>query len=160
MKYIGIDIGTNGALACLDESSLFYMLLKEDWIDYIRKQKGSLVMIEDLHSIYGSSAKSNFQFGVNNGLVMGALTALRIDYLKVHPKLWQKEMWRGVPPILKNGKVDTKATSLEAARLLYPTETFLATKRSTTPHDGIVDAVLLAHYCKLYDSSLRHRKPV
>lgn len=155
MKYIGIDIGTNGALACIDESSLFYMLLKDDWISYIRKQKGQ-VMIEDLHSIYGSSAKSNFQFGINNGIVIGVLTALHIPYNKVQPKAWQKEMWKGVDPIIKNGKVDTKATSLEAARLLYPTEPFLATKRSTTPHDGIVDAVLLAHYCKLYDSSLRH----
>lgn len=156
MKYIGIDIGTNGALACIDESSVFYMLLKDDWISYLRKNKDSLVVIEDLHSIYGASAKSNFQFGVNNGFVIGVLSTLNVDFIKIQPKAWQKEMWKGVTPITNNGKVDTKATSLEAARLIYPTEGFLASKRSSKPHDGIVDAVLLAHYSKLYDCSLRH----
>ena len=156
MKYIGIDIGTNGALACLDEGSLFYMLLKEDWISYLRKNKDCLVAIEDLHSVYGASAKSNFQFGSNNGYVIGVLDALKIKFVKVQPKAWQKEMWKGISPIVKNGKVETKATSLEAARMIYPTEAFLASKRSSKAHDGIVDAVLLAHYCKIYDCSLRH----
>lgn len=44
-------------------------------------------------------------------------------------------------------KVDTKATSLLAAKRLFPEETFLATTRSKVPHDGIVDAVLIGLYC-------------
>ena len=42
-------------------------------------------------------------------------------------------------------KTDTKATSLNAARRIFPGETFLATPRSKKPHDGLVDAALIAY---------------
>ena len=39
------------------------------------------IMIEDVHSIYGVSAKSNFNFGFNTGLVTGIVQTLgvRVD---------------------------------------------------------------------------------
>jgi len=157
LNYIGIDIGANGAIACLGDGSLFYDTLKDGrWISYLAKHKNAVVAIEDLHSIYGASAKSNFQFGLNNGYVIGVLETLKIEYIKVAPKKWQKEMWKDIEPVRNKGKVDTKATSLLAARLMYPNEQFLASSRSSVAHDGIVDAILIAHYAQIYDRSLRH----
>lgn len=154
MKYVGIDIGANGGIAVIENKKLIYKKLGEvkDWIKLIKKPV--TVAIEDLHSIYGSSAKSNFSFGVNNGKVMGALECMGIDYIKVAPKTWQKSVWISEDIVKFEGKVDTKATSLNAARRYYPHEQFLASDRSSVPHDGIVDAVLLAIYA--YDCSLRH----
>jgi len=123
-------------------------------------------VIEDLHNVFGSSAASNFTFGVNNGLVIGMLQCSQIPFTKIGPKKWQKEMWQGIRPVEipvikkkihqqdKKGnlkyKVDTKATSLVAVKRLFPNELFLATERSKVPHDGIVDAVLLCEFCRRF----------
>ncbi len=154
MNFAGIDIGANGGIAIIENNKLTYKKLGSvtDWIKLL---KGPVtVAIEDLHSIYGSSAKSNFSFGVNNGIVIGALECKGINYLKVAPKSWQKAIWIPEDIVKFDGKVDTKATSLNAARRYYPKEQFLASARSSVPHDGIVDAVLLAIYA--HDCSLRH----
>lgn len=166
---VGIDIGANGAIALFTDNSLSYMKLPKtgneinisEVVDFILQyDTGDChVVIEDLHSVFGSSAKSNFQFGVNNGLIIGMLQVLRIPFTKIAPKKWQKEMWEGIRPIeintgkkKKDGtpkyKIDTKATSLIAAKRLFPKENFLPSDRSKVPHDGIVDAVLMAEYCR------------
>lgn len=180
MKYIGIDVGKSGGIAVIQDNKLSlyciptikkevdideldkllfefkYDIDKEDFID----AHDCMCVIEDVHSIFGSSAKSNFAFGWIAGILEGLLTANRIPFIKVAPKEWQKEAWRGVSPIkintgkkLKSGepkyKIDTKATSLIAAKRLFPNETFLATERSKVPHDGLVDAALMAFYCKM-----------
>lgn len=121
--------------------------------------------MEDVHSIFGASAKSNFQFGWINGVQEAALYAAKIPFVKVQPKVWQKVAWQGIQPIQvatgkknKEGKpvykTDTKATSLLAARRLFPNESFLATSRSKIPHDGFVDGALLAHYARLHFGKL------
>ncbi len=170
---IGIDIGSNGAYAIFvdDQLQSYGKIPGDDELDmngllqciWDASPKGDdhsyHFVIEDLHSIFGSSAKSNFQFGVNNGLVIGLLQTIEFSYTKVQAKKWQKEMWEGVRPVevLVKGKVnkdgspkykiDTKATSLLAAKRLFPKESFLATERSKVPHDGIVDACLIGLYC-------------
>jgi len=40
----------------------------------------------------------------------------------------------------------TKVLALAKANELAPDETWLASKRCTTPHDGMVDAFLIARY--------------
>lgn len=167
---IGIDIGSDGGIAFIaDDNLLGYGKIPKvgnelnigelsDLItDWINSETKIHCIIEDLHSVFGASAKSNFAFGLNNGLIIGMLQTLRIPYTKIAPKAWQKQMWQGIRPVeintgkkKKNGtpkyKIDTKATSLIAAQHLFPKEKFLATDRSKIPHDGIVDAILLAEF--------------
>lgn len=169
---IGIDIGSEGAYAVFLDSTLKtygkipytteeqnVAELLNHICDVVPKDSHDIhVVIEDLHSIHKSSAKSNFEFGKNNGLIIGMLQVIGFPYTKIGPKKWQKEMWQGIRPVEipvkgeldKEGnqkyKVDTKATSLIAAQRLYPGYTFLATERSRVPHNGIVDAVLIGAY--------------
>lgn len=164
---IGIDIGSDGAFTTMVDGKIDHFDRLGDSVDglmdLILQDTGTIedihVVIEDLHSVHGSSAKSNFGFGYNNGLIVGMLEALSIPYTKVAPKKWQKEMWEGVRPVEINTgklnkkgepkyKIDTKATSLIAAKRLFPGQTFLASERSKKPHNGIVDSVLLAEYCR------------
>lgn len=146
---IGIDIGARGGIAVVGDT-IDYQLLGtvESWKKFVAKynKRTALVVFEDLHSIYGASAKSNFQFGVNNGIVIGALEAMGLNYEKVAPKKWQKHIWMPEDFVKFGDKIDTKATSLKAAKRLYPEESFIMSARSSVPHDGIVDAVLLATY--------------
>lgn len=162
MRVIGIDPGKDGAIAVIEDSidvMTFPKIGKEldvkglsDKLTELIDDK-TLVVTEDVHSLYGVGAGSTFSFGWSVGLIEGILTALRVSFFKVQPKAWQKEMWQGVSPIYKPSKpeqkrkiVDTKATSLVAAQRLFPRVDMRPTERSKKPHDGIVDALLLAEY--------------
>lgn len=65
---------------------------------------------------------------------------------------WQREYWPS-PPRAKAGepklpKFDTKAAAYKAASSIWPDQSFLATARSSVPHDGIVDACLIAEHVR------------
>jgi hypothetical protein len=164
--FIGIDVGKDGAIAvCTDNRwSFFKIPLINTEIDCsttqiifktIRESSDDIhAVIEDVHSIFGASSKSTFQFGRIAGILEMALVANNIPFTLVQPKTWQKEMWQGVSMIRKpskSGKTmvnDTKAMSLIAARRLFPMMDFKRTPQCTKPDDGIVDAVLMCEYCK------------
>jgi hypothetical protein len=165
--YIGIDIGEKGAVSILTENSTevydsFAMptigntVDAHKLVDLLKFYRGQEchVVFEDLHAIFGSSAKSNHSFGRNDGIVRGIVAALNLPFTPVEAKVWQKEMFVGVKKLLRkssSGKTmvnDTKKMALIACKRLFPTANLLATKRSSVPHNGIVDSVLMAEYCK------------
>jgi hypothetical protein len=59
-------------------------------------------------------------------------------------------MHEGIPKITKQGlaSTETKAMSLLAAKRLFPNEDLRATERCAKAHDGKVDALLLAEFCR------------
>jgi len=116
-------------------------------------------VLEDVHSVFGASAKANFQFGRICGNIEMMLIVYGIPFVKVQPKKWQKEMWEGVPEQrkpakkdkngkLRKGAVDTKKMSLLAAKRLFPNVDLRASERCKNAHDGIVDALLMVEYCR------------
>ncbi len=170
---IGIDIGSKGAISIFVdgklEMSCAIPVTKDNKVDiaefygiisnWITSADDIHATIEDLHSIFGTGAASNFTFGWVNGVTEAILVSYAIPYTKVQARKWQKEMWEGVRPVVINTgkknkkgeikyKTDTKATSLLAAKRLFPNEDFLATSRSKVPHNGIVDAILIGEYCR------------
>lgn len=165
MKYIGVDVGKNGGIAILDgnRNLQLYTIPKiktkvdlPSLVNLINSlDDDSFVCIEDVHSIHGSSAKSNFEFGKIAGTILGMVVYRELPYALVPPKTWQSEIWTTPDKVYKPSKkhksgrmVDTKPTSLLAAKRLFPKESFLATERSTKPHDGLYDSALIAEYCK------------
>lgn len=154
--FIGCDVGKSGAIVALD--SLGNVLLthampvigKEydlqrihDLLDHYSRHS-VYVGIENVHAIQGKAgASSNFSFGLGKGILMGIVAGLKMPYILVNPRQWQKEVWEGVTK-----QADAKKTSLIAAKRLFPNQDFLATERSRKPHDGIVDAILIAEYCR------------
>jgi len=118
-------------------------------------QQGNEVhcVIEDVHAIFGSSAKSTFSFGKIVGVLQAFVIAHRIPYTLVTPKTWQKELWQGVAIQKKQsstGKTqvnNTKAMSEIAAKRLFPDLDLRATERCKINHDGKIDSILLAEYC-------------
>jgi hypothetical protein len=45
-------------------------------------------------------------------------------------------------------KGQTKPAALSKARQLWPGETWLATARSSKPHEGLIDAALIAEWAR------------
>lgn len=174
--FVGIDIGVNGGIAIIENGKLTFTstipkiknrvdvlhlsrLIKSFRLRIgIQKDlKDIYVVIEDLHSIFGTGAKSNFQFGWINGIIEAILVSNEYTFEKVMPRKWQEVCWQGIRPILintgkkkKNGevkyKVDTKGTSLLACQRLFPNADLTISDRSKKAHDGIVDSILLSYY--------------
>lgn len=160
---LGIDPGkTAGGIVIINENcevEFKYVISKKKTdleIDYKRladifkdlDTESYIIGIEDVHSIFGSAAKATFNFGHICGFLRACCYCNDLNHILVPPKIWQKFVWVNEDIVFKkeSKKVDTKSTSLNAAGRLFPNQSFRATKRSTTPADGLVDAALIAYY--------------
>lgn len=167
MIYIGIDIGKSGYIVCIADDAIgkHQIPLIGDEVDdkalaeifEMYSKTKCIVYMEDLHSIYGVSASSNFSFGHINGLIQGMLVAYKIPFIKISAKKWQKEMFEGIPMQFKMNKgkqkVDTKAMSILASKRLYPNFDLRISDRGRVDNHNVSDALLIASYgrkhCKI-----------
>lgn len=74
------------------------------------------------------------------GMLYGSLTTAGFQVDCISVRAWQRAILGRVP------KGQTKLFALRRAQLLWPAEKWLATPRSRTPHDGMIDAALIAYY--------------
>lgn len=70
------------------------------------------------------------------------LTLMVVRWYRITPQQWQ----RAVLPGAKAG--ETKQRALEAARRLWPEETWLESARCRVAHDGAIDAALMADWAR------------
>lgn len=160
--YIGIDIGKKGGIFIQSpniKGLSMKMPIISDEVDHhavnnILKPfnpETTLVIFERLGPIYGSSKTTAFSMGYQSGALEGICISLNLPYVKVIPKVWQKEMFFGVEELtrVKNGKEvrDTKSMALIAAKRLFPNQDLIF-GRATNPNDGVVDAILISEYAK------------
>lgn len=157
--YIGVDVGAKGYFTVIYPSNYIHHqpIIDTDKLDIIRflqtiKNDENIPIVccmEEVHAIYGSSAKGTFSFGEIFGYLQGVVFALGIPLTLVPPKTWQSEIWTTTDKVYKEGKkIDTKATSLNAARRLFPTLSFKRTERCSKPDDNLVDSLLIAEYAR------------
>jgi len=114
------------------------------WITEIEQSfRITVIMIEDVHAIFGTSAKSNFSFGYNVGEVntLAQASGNRVD--RVTPKIWQKKV--GVKSTTK-GKAIKKEVAELCARL-YPKANIHGPKGGLL--DGLSDSLMIAHFASL-----------
>jgi len=144
MKVLGIDPGKTGGLALADggkmvkmevmpEDSFFLINLLVDW-------SPDIVYLEKAQAMPGNGGVSMFTYAQGYGEIIGILKSLKIPYVLVRPTAWTKILHKG-----QSGK-DAKVKSRSAALSLFPYMNFLATARSRKPHEGLVDAALIAEY--------------
>jgi len=171
MKILGIDPGLNGGFAVIDTTidpflySMQIMPVRKDGavdgkfiFDWVLAQKVDSAFFEDVHSIYGIGAKQNFNLGINIGIIKGSLNCAGVEYKLVQPKEWQASCHQGV----YSKEVRAKDKTLDAATRLYPDLVKRLTPQKTArmkydpkPHDGLIDALMIAHYGKI----IREVKP-
>lgn len=167
--YIGIDPGMQGFITAMfpNGSFEFYSIDENDDLDLHRVLKSIkdrswqvTAVLEDVHAIFGCSAKSTFNFGEIKGILKGLLVANEIPYTLVQPKTWQGEIWNNqdmivsYKTIVRAGKeikqkvVDTKSTSINAARRLFPAIDLRKNERCKKTDDNKVDSLLMAEYAR------------
>lgn len=166
MIYIGIDPGTKGCIAFINDTSLIAALRFEIDLDIvinrlkILRNKDVRIFIEDVHALYGVSATSSFSFGRELGRIIGILQAFDLDFLTVPPTVWQGAVCR-MPAKPKKGdttpaeyakvkKAHKLALKIESCRAAHEAFPELETK-----NDGICDSVNIARYCREYHAPNR-----
>ena len=155
MLIAGIDPGTNGAIAVLDSESpdsvalldlkknsvcdIWNWLQSETYEDYQEYPYPITIWVEDVHSMFGMSAKSNFGFGRNFGTVLTIAELLTgNDPNTITPKIWQKYIG-----ITVKGKAIKKEVA-KIAQGLYPNAELYGQRGGLL--DGRADALMIAHY--------------
>jgi len=165
---VGVDNGTSGALVAVSgyDGSLISKLkmptvsrkistvktpIKEPDVGEIAEWIRSLnsptrVFLEEA-PIHAKSARSLRSQCICQGMLFGMLLGMASKDVEAHSvgvREWQNHMLgKGIP------RGHTKRFALELAQSIDPAEDWLATPRSTTPHDGIVDAFLIAQFARI-----------
>lgn len=157
MHILGIDPGQTGALAVLNSMGQCEVIYPFDLIEngfnahgfdeLLWSVRGSfdaplLACIEHVHAFPGQGVTSMFNFGKTAGIIEGVLTAHKIPFEKVLPKVWTKSF------NMDSELSSPKQRAYQKACELFPTTSFLKGPRSKVPHTGMVDAVLIAEYAR------------
>jgi hypothetical protein len=159
MRYIGVDVGKDGAVVMIDEQATYgkeimkfkFPMIGKDYniqrinsiFKNLSKEKCHMV-IEDVHAIAGGSAKANWSFSRGKAILEVLAIVNEIPFTMVKPKEWQKVIHQGIPKQAK-----AKDMTLMAIQRLYPDFDLRKSERSIKPDEGIYDALAMAHYCKV-----------
>lgn len=163
--YIGIDNGLDGGIAIISSegqllatdpmptisngkkrqtSSEGVVLLLGDYGDrFIGPQDSCFVLYERPAGSQNVSAAVSMQDSfarIDTVLMMGAFARMALI-----ANDWQGSFWKK-PKMPKGVKFDTKAAAAKAAHELWPDHCWLKTERCKTPHDGMIDAALIAEF--------------
>ena len=167
--YLGVDVGSRGCIACQwDGKWEWYYICEMDYYQIANvfrtlreKHEEIACVIEDVRAIHGSASTATFAFGENKGFLIGMLCAFNIPYTLVPPRVWQAECWIAADKEYttkivkdKNGmyqtkkSVNTKPTSINAAKRLFPMIDFKRNDRCKKIDDNKVDATLMSEYAR------------
>ncbi len=151
--FVGVDPGLKGGLVMIEDDGPPRLMTMpsvkvgtktqideqcvRDWFSYCVVFKPNVIVtIELVHSMPKQGVVSTFNFGLGWGLVRGICCGLGLPYQLVRPQEWKKVMLKGHP----------KGSEYLVASRLWPDADWKRTPRCTIPHDGLVDAALIAEY--------------
>lgn len=156
MIYLGLDPGSSGGIAMIDDSGEATALslvnkTEHDIAGFIETDPAAkyMAIIERVGATPQMGVVSAFTFGQAYGFVRGLLAAYRIPFEEVHPQSWQKEVGAWIAPPKKIKDMSPKEKSdwqrekknhfKAVAQRLFP---------SLKVTLGTADALLLAEVCR------------
>lgn len=158
MLVIAIDPGAQGALCSLDTYYKHHTFQAcpnlpkisignvNTWLS-CHARGAACIVIEDVHSMHNMSAKSNFQFGRNLGMIEALAYLHAMDVSYIQPKEWQKlcginfEYPKGAT-VSQKSKIRKETTATRCLEL-YPNAAIYGPKGGLK--DGRTDALMIAH---------------
>lgn len=149
-RWIGIDPGSNGAIAMIAEDGTIELYpLDNDILNQCMKDwswDDSIVCLEKVGVMPGQGVVSMGTFMRGVGYICGVIEANCIPYQEIQPQKWKKEFGCNL------GKEFTpkqkKEKDIEACKKLYPNISLKRTAKCRTDDDGFADALLMATYAK------------
>jgi len=160
MIYIGIDNGISGGIVAISEAHGAIIGMTTMPVRKHRTRKevdvravhlwlsqatgGNLSNADYVIEEPNNSRNASTAYSVASSFhsLRGFFETKMLNWHRITPQSWQKVML----PKCKAG--DTKPRALALAKELWPDETFLASPRCKVPHDGLIDAALIAEYSR------------
>ena len=155
MNFIGIDPGLQGGIATIHKSGEITTLAMPTLkIGKKRILDNALLagtfslpnifyaILEQQQPMPKQGVTSMFSIGYGFGALKQCLVDFNIPHEVVRAQTWQKEF------DISGRKGNTKAQALQICQNLFPNLNLLATERSKKPHEGIVDAMLIAEFAR------------
>lgn len=153
--YAGLDPGISGALCLVDDHGKFVdahvmptmadrVSPKKlfDLIEAVAKDRDVIFYLEKPIPMRKKGSVGSISQGQNFGYCEMALAGLGISYELVAATVWSKEMHQGIDSKIKNPKIKS-ALKVQG---LMGLDRFMVGKTVRRPHDGMVDAYLIALY--------------
>jgi len=153
---VGIDNGISGglcALSAFDGAVLNYRAMPTKQVasksevdirallDWLEPYRNDMVVCIEEPLKHAKSSQAMRSMSISFGLIVGACEAKQFSIHRIQVKEWQDVM---LGKRLAKGM--TKVAALAAANKLWPQQRWIATNKSRVPHDGMIDAALIAHY--------------
>lgn len=159
---LGIDGGKKGCFALLHENGAIVALHKMPLnsagkVDF----QGIWKILEGMHALTRIGIEKLLSFpsdcaadkrvdgrigtltmGINWGVIIGMIEALRIPYEVISPRTWQAVMCK------TELALPAKAKAEIAAKRLWPMQDWRI-EGCRKPHDGAIDAALIAEYTRM-----------
>jgi hypothetical protein len=110
-----------------------------------------VVYIEKSQSMPKMGSKAMFNYGMGYGTLLTILWSLKIPYQEVRPMTWRKVMLADMP----KEKENKKGPSIKRAMQLAPGYDFRKSERCKKPHNGMVEAYLIARYGKMMEGYIK-----
>lgn len=149
---LGIDPGQTGGLVVLDEKgdlldklvmptigSHIDLKLLHVWLT--ADDPFSHCFIEKSQPMPRQGVSSVFKYGRTFGMIEALVSAAGIPYEMVTPQKWTKEMHKGIEK-----SIPPKDRSRIALSRLFPEVDLRVSERAKKPHEGLMDALLIAEY--------------
>jgi hypothetical protein len=158
--YIGIDNGLTGGIVAISESGSILEstvmptrgkakgnevdpLAIWHWICDLDEPTQNLCAVLETPGKHSPGAMALCSMWDSYGSIRSLLETRSIRHHRIAPQKWQRAMLIGC------AKGDTKPAALIKARQLWPNETWLKSSRCTKPHDGMIDAALIAEFGRM-----------
>jgi crossover junction endodeoxyribonuclease RuvC len=174
MDYLAVDPGLHGGAAVLDSTGALVALtvlpLDHDRLDpvrlsaWVRDYAGgpgrSLAAVEMVGAMRGQGVTSTFSFGEVVGSIVTVVRLAGHQVVRLRPQSWQKAVGVALPAVkrpkgVKATKAEkaerrkaVKAAALAKVLALWPDAPIIP-KGCRVPHDGLVDALLIAEALRL-----------
>lgn len=154
---MGIDPGLTGGLCLINEQGKALIIKKidltkgADFSDFLRGLKSQAdyeslkVGLELVSAMPGQGVTSMFTFGVGYGKLQGHLEAAALPFKLISPKSWQK--------FLPEADGGPKASVKKFCEFTWGLDNFML-KGCRVPHQGAMDAAVIAEYLRRLDLGL------
>ena len=151
---VGVDNGLSGGFVAITESGDIvdkivmptFIVGKKTEVDirgvdeWITGLGGVTVLAIEEPLPHAKSSQAIRSMALSFGKLLGMAESLDYNVSRIVVREWQKAILGKIP------KGQTKVAALKAATGLAPDECWLANSRCRVPHDGMVDAYLIAEF--------------
>jgi len=153
---VGVDNGVDGGLCAVSKShgrviskivmptkkragkSEVDLMAIKNWINELNTEP-CFVIEEPLH--HAKSSQAVRSMAMNFGKLLGACELRMWEVHAISVREWQKEiLGHNIP------KGKTKEVAKDIAMMMCPGEDWTRSERAVVPHDGMIDAYLIAQY--------------